>query len=223
MEKAHLYYATDTFCVWCWGFGPALREFAQRHADDALVEVVFGGLLVGDRVVPIAQKPRVKEGAERVSELCGVEFGQGFFDAVEEGSTVLDSMVAARAFVSLRELLGLERGLDIAHSLQYAWYVEGLDLHDEQVLKDIAGTLDVDVNAFWALYQSDRSTQLAEADFQRRRNLDVKGYPSLLLETPDGLKQVGGPTSSPERLEHCVERLLVGQTPDDDPDEDDED
>lgn len=221
-EKAHLYYATDTYCIWCWGFGPSLREFAKRHADDAAIEVVFGGLLTGDRVVPIGEKPRAKEGAVRVGELCGVQFGDGFFAAVEEGTTVLDSMIAARAFVSLRELLGVEQGLEIAHSLQHAWYFDGQDLHDEQVLRQIAANLGADPDAFWELFSSERSTQLAEADFQRRKDLQIKGYPSLLLETPDGLKQVGGPTSSPERLDHVFERLMAGEVPDHDPDEDDD-
>lgn len=223
MDKAHLYYATDTYCVWCWGMGPSLRTFAKANADTLWIDVIPGGLLTGERVVPIGEKPRAKESAERVAELCKVEFGKGFFDACDEGSTVLDSLVAAKALVAMRELAGLERGLDVAHALQYAWYWQGQDLHEEAVLREIATGLGIDADAALALYHCDRSTQMAEAEFQRRKDLGIKGYPTLLLELPDGTRrQVGGPTSSPQRLQHVFDRLLAGKEPDPDPDEEDD-
>lgn len=223
MTKAHLYYATDTYCVWCWGFGPSLRKFLADNAERLWIDVVPGGLLVGDRVVAVGEKPRVKEGAERVKELCHVEFGQGFFDAVDEGSTVLDSLIAARAFVTFRELAGAERGVEIAHALQHAWYWEGKDLADTDVLRGIAEELGLDADKALELFADEASTTAkAEAEFQRRKDLEIKGYPSLLLETPEGLKQVGGPTSSPERLTYCFDKLMAGEEPEADEDDDKE-
>lgn len=220
MAKARLYYATDTYCVWCFGFGPAVRAFAAANADRAWVDVVPGGLLVGDRVVPVGEKTRVRETAARVAQLCGVTFGQGFADAVDDGGIVLDSVVAARALVSLRDLTGLERGLEVAHLLQDAWYVDGLDLHDEAVIRRIAVDLGVDPDEALRQIADPASEAQALAEFERRKALGIKGYPTLLLETSDGLGQVGGPTSSAERLTACFEALLAGVELPSEPDDD---
>lgn len=222
MAKAHLYYATDTYCVWCWGFGPALRSFLAENAERLWIDVVPGGLLVGDRVVPVGQKVRVKESAARVAELCHVEFGQGFHDAVDEGSTILDSLVAARAFVALCAEAGAERGVEIAHALQHAWYWDGRDLGAPGVLESIAEGLGLNAARVRTGFEDPASTTAAEAEFQRRKDLQIKGYPSLLLETPEGLKQVGGPTSSAERLTYCFDKLMAGEVPEDDPADDEE-
>lgn len=223
MEKKKLYYATDTYCIWCWGFSPALREFAVQHQDDVLVDVVFGGLLVGDRVKAADGKknPRILEGAQRVTELCGVPVGDGFKAAVEKGETVLDSTVPAKLFVALRQQLGIERGLDIAHELQKAWFWDGLDLSQPEVVNQIAQTLGADAKLLQEQLVSPEIAEEMEAEFQRRRNLEIKGYPTLLLETADGMRQVGGPTSKAERLNHCFSRLVEGLEPDPDPEGDD--
>lgn len=219
---AQLYYATDTYCVWCWGFGPALREFAERHRDDARIDVVPGGLLVGERAVPVGQKLRVRESAARVAELCHVTFGDGFAAAVEEGSTVLDSLLAARLFVALRTELGNRAGLEIAHALQTAWYRDGRDLHDPAVRADVARSVGANPEAVEAHFADPSSTAAAEAEFQRRKDLQIKGYPSLLLQTEEGLQQVGGPTSSADRLDECFAALRAGQQPAFDPHDDEE-
>ncbi|MFC6616923.1 hypothetical protein [Deinococcus radiophilus] len=98
IQKTKLTYVTDTYCIWCWGFGEALRGFADANADQIELEVLPGGLLVGERVQAVGQKEGVLESAQRMTEMTGVATGEGFRDAVQEGSTVLDSGVAARAF-----------------------------------------------------------------------------------------------------------------------------
>ena len=132
-DKAQLTYVTDTYCIWCWAFGDALREFAEANRERLSVDVLPAGMLVGERVVPVGQKDRVLEGAERVTEMTGAQFGDDFRAAVREGSTVLDSTVSAVAFWALRRQAP-ERPLDIAHALQKAWYVDGLDLARPEVL-----------------------------------------------------------------------------------------
>ena len=96
-ERTRLTYVTDTYCVWCWAFGEALREFATKNAHRLTVEVLPAGMLVGERVQPVGEKVRVLETAERVTELTGAQFGEGFRAAVRDGRTVLDGSLAHSA------------------------------------------------------------------------------------------------------------------------------
>lgn len=221
MERARLVYVTDTYCIWCWGFGTNLRAFAEANRDRLRIEVVQGGLLTGDRVVPVREKKNARASTARVEELCGVEFGPGYFEALDEGSTVLDSTVSSAAHAALlRELPGQD--LQIAHALQHAWYWDGADLADDAVLSRVATSLGADPGAVVAFARSDEGAAAAAAMWERRKELPVRGYPTLIMETADGWKQVGGPTSAPERLTACFDALLAGHELPEEPDDDKE-
>ncbi|WP_339095579.1 DsbA family protein [Deinococcus sp. VB142] len=208
--KTQLTYVTDTYCVWCWAFGDSLREFARRNAERLTVEVLPAGMLVGERVVPVGEKPRVLEGAERVTELTGTPFGEGFRAAVRDGRTVLDSTVSAVAFWAAMEQAP-ERALEIGHALQKAWYVDGADLHDAEALANVARELGLNAEQFLDAVADPAMLAQAENGFERRKTLPVKGYPTLLVHTPDGPKRIGGATATPEKLEADFEAVLRGE------------
>lgn len=209
-DKAQLTYVTDTYCIWCWAFGDALREFAEANRDRLSVDVLPAGMLVGERVVPVGQKDRVLEGAERVTEMTGAQFGNDFRAAVREGSTVLDSTVSAVAFWALRRQAP-ERPLDIAHALQKAWYVDGLDLARPEVLAGVARDLHLDPEQVVRDATDPAVLAEAQAGFERRKTLPVPGYPTLLLHTPAGPKRLGGARVTPEKLTQQFERLMRGE------------
>lgn len=209
--KTQLTYVTDTYCVWCWAFGEALREFAGRNAHRLSVEVLPAGMLVGERVVAVGDKPRVLETAERVTELTGAPFGEGFRAAVREGSTVLDSSVSAVAFWALMEQAP-ERPLDIAHALQGAWYMDGADLREPEALAAVARELGLDPEQALRAAADPATRARAEAGFERRQSLPVKGYPTLLVHTPDGPQRIGGATATADKLESDFEAVLRGET-----------
>ncbi|MES5823195.1 DsbA family protein [Streptomyces sp. RG80] len=43
--------AFDAYCGWCYGFGPALHEFAAVNADRIELRVLSGGLFTGRRAL----------------------------------------------------------------------------------------------------------------------------------------------------------------------------
>ncbi|MCP2014210.1 putative protein-disulfide isomerase [Deinococcus sp. HSC-46F16] len=210
MTPARLIYVTDTYCIWCWAFGEALREFVARNAGRLTLEVLPAGMLVGERVVPVGQKPRVLETARRVTELTGARFGDGFRASVERGKTVLDSGVSAAAFWALHAQAP-QRGLDIAHALQHAWYVDGRDLHDEAVVADVARALNLDPARATSDVRRPETLAQSQAGFARRQTLPVEGYPTLLMQTPEGYRRLGGATTSAEKLQQEFEAILHGE------------
>lgn len=122
--RIRLTHAFDAYCGWCFGFGPALHEFAEVNAERIDLRVLSGGLFTGG--APIAAYPHILEANQRISQLSGVTFGDGYLRLLADGSAVMDSIDAATGLVALGQ------GLDAAAAMQRAWYADGRSLSDPQ-------------------------------------------------------------------------------------------
>ncbi|MHC5908307.1 DsbA family protein, partial [Streptomyces sp. S6] len=89
--RARLTYAFDAYCGWCYGFAPALHEFAAANADRIELEVLSGGLFTGPRALPASAFPHIPGANARIAELTGVAFGAGYRRMLAEGTVVMDS------------------------------------------------------------------------------------------------------------------------------------
>jgi hypothetical protein len=58
-DRVRLTYAFDAYCGWCYGFGPALHEFAAADAHRIELRVLSGGLFTGSRALPTSAYPPV--------------------------------------------------------------------------------------------------------------------------------------------------------------------
>ena len=131
-RRALLTYAFDAYCGWCYGFGPALHDFAAANADRIELRVLSGGLFTGSRALPVAAYPHVPGANERIAQLTGVTFGAGYRRVLAEGTVVMDSADAAAGLVALRGQPGAD-ALEAGAAMQRAWYLDGRSLSDVQV------------------------------------------------------------------------------------------
>lgn len=211
VKPVQLTYAFDAYCGWCYGFGPALHEFATANADRIELRVLSGGLFTGARALPISAYPHIAGANERITQLTGVTFGAGYRTALADGTTVMDSADAATGLVALRSQPGAN-ALDAAAAMQRAWYVDGRSLSDARVYQDIATELGLDADALAASYASSATRAEAKADFLNVRRLGVDGYPTLLLHTSHGTDRLGGPVSSADALTRALNQHLAAAT-----------
>ncbi|MDX2915584.1 DsbA family protein [Streptomyces griseiscabiei] len=202
-----LTYAFDAYCGWCYGFGPALRQFAAENADRIELRVLSGGLFSGPRALPISAYPHIPAANERIAALTGVAFGEGYLRALAEGSTVMDSTDAATALAALCRQAP-ERALEMAGALQHAWYVEGRSLSDVDVHRSIAAEHGLDADAVADAFLAPASRTEVESEFRELRRLGVDAYPTLLLHTTTGTHRLGGPVASADSLTQALERHL---------------
>ena len=79
----HLIYVFDSYCGWCYGFGPAIRERAAR--DDIFVEVRHGSLFGGDRAASLGAFAHIPQANARIAALTGARFGDGYQRLLESG------------------------------------------------------------------------------------------------------------------------------------------
>ncbi|MGD7731590.1 DsbA family protein [Propionibacteriaceae bacterium G57] len=205
--RARVTYAFDAYCGWCYGFGPGLREFAEQNADRIELQVLSGGLFTGPQAQPIGAFPHIRGANERISKLTHVSFGDGYQDVLEDGTRVMDSTDPATGLVALRQQAP-GRQAEIAGAIQRAWYVDGRDLSDVKVYRDIATELGLDADAVEAAYLGPATRAQAEGDFQEVRELGVDSYPTLLLHTETGVHRLGGAVSKAANLTKALNQHL---------------
>ncbi|WP_394621472.1 DsbA family protein [Lentzea sp. JNUCC 0626] len=204
---ARLTYAFDAYCGWCYGFGPALRQFAADNTGRIDLHVLSGGLFSGPGARPTAAYPHIPEANNRITALTGVTFGQGYLDTLAEGTTVMDSTAAAKALIALRAQAPT-RALELARALQEAWYVDGRSLSTPDTHRIVAEAHDLDPAAVVAAFQNPKTAAAARTEFRTLRRLGVDGYPTLLLHTDTGVHRLGGPVSTAAALTEALNRHL---------------
>lgn len=175
-----LVYGFDPLCGWCFGFRPTMQAVLAQHAD-LPVELLCGGLVLGERVRPVAaDRAYLVQGLERVKQVSGVEAGAAFYEQLlAAGTYVSNSEPPCRAIVVMQQLAPA-KAYAFADSLPHAYYGLGQPLDDGQVLQELVAAQGVEAEAFLQHWQSDEAKASTEAAFAHARSLGIGTYPTLL-------------------------------------------
>jgi putative protein-disulfide isomerase len=189
MTMTTLHYIYDPLCGWCYGAAPLVK--AAREVLD--VRPHGGGMMAGPNRQAITPQLRayVKQHDERIAQLTGQHFGQGYIEGLlNDNSVALDSEPPTAAMLAAQEIAG--RGLDMLAQLQIAHYVEGRHIADRATLIEVAAALGLDPTAF-AEALDRQSGEVLQRHFKETRKLmsavSARGFPSFVLET-DGILQI---------------------------------
>ena len=190
-------------CSWCWGFAPVLEEVKGKLPRNVNLQYVMGGL------APDSDEPMSKEmqgyvqGAwHKVAATTGAEFN---FDFWENCQARRSTYPACRAAIAA----GLQGMLpEMFKALQRAYYLEARNPSDMSTHIFLAGELGLDTNQFAEDMDSARVEELLQKDFEVRRELGVRGFPSLILKTDDAYRWIVNGWASLEDVEMRLEALF---------------
>lgn len=172
-----LIYVGDPMCSWCWGFAPEIEALA----DDFEVEVLVGGLRPGPSAQPLTDRMSafLRSHWVEIAERTGQPFDTAFLD--RRDGWVYDTELAAVAVVTMRAM-DQPSALGYFTAIQRAFYAQGRDVTDSDVLAGLAGRFPVDLSEFKSRLASKEARQTAWADFSRARNWGISGFPALVGE-----------------------------------------
>lgn len=186
--KPILIYCYDAYCGWCFGFSPVMKKIAENFSGHFDLEVLSGGMLTGDSVASIEKvAPIILNSYESVEALTGIKFGDDFLWHAKNPNLsdwILNSEKPAIALCILKDQHP-HRQLEFASALQYALNFEGRDLDDDEAYKHLLPLFDLDETAFYEQLHSEAYKDSAHQEFAMCRQLQVTGFPSLLLQTTD--------------------------------------
>ena len=182
------YYCYDALCGWCFGFSPVVKKLVDQYKDKIFFEVLSGGMIPKESARPIGVTAKyILQEYPRVEEMSGVRFGEDFLWHLknpEQSDWHLHSEKPAIALCIFKEKFP-EQQVQFAADLQNALHVEGRDLTDDEAYRHLLKKYTMNADDFYKKLHSETYIKKAHYEFALCQQLQVTGFPALLLQTAE--------------------------------------
>ena len=210
--KPILIYCYDAYCGWCYGFSPVIKKIAVDFKDKLDIEVLSGGMMIGDEVMPIEKiGPYIQTSYKRVEELTGIKFGEDFLWHInnpDKSDWVMNSEKPAIALCILKEYYP-ERQLEFATDLQYALNYEGRDLDDDEAYRHLLDKYNIQPEAFYSKLNTEEYKEMAYYEFALMKQLQVNGYPTVFVQSAElKFEMISRGYTAYEDVKERIEKVL---------------
>ncbi len=186
--KPTLFYCYDAYCGWCYGFSPVIKQIAATYNTQLNIEVLSGGMIVPENPVHIGVTAGfIQKAYPTVEEYTGVKFGADYLWHVENpdlSDWYPNSEMSAIALCIFKEIYP-EKQVEFAADLQYALHFEGRDLTDKEAYRHLIEQYGLNETAFYEKLGSDTYKDQAHYEFQLCKQLQVTGYPCVLIQVAE--------------------------------------
>lgn len=183
-----LIYCYDAYCGWCYGFSPVMKKIAGEFKDQLQVEVLSGGMMIGENTAPIEKiAPFIQGAYHRVEELTGIKFGEDFLWHInnpQQSDWVMNSEKPAIALCIFKELYP-DLQTVFASDLQYSLNYEGRDLDDDEAYRHLLAKYNIEAVSFYEKLHSEKYKEQAYYEFALCKQLQVSAFPAVLLQLSD--------------------------------------
>jgi putative protein-disulfide isomerase len=180
-----LIYCYDAYCGWCYGFSPIIKKITANFKDQLEVDVLSGGMLVGNYTAPIDKiSPYIQRAYREVEELTGIRFGEDFLWHVkhpELSDWIMNSEKPAIALCIFKEIYP-DKQVAFAADLQYALNFEGRDLDDDEAYRHLLDKYGIHPELFYKRLHSDEYKEQAYHEFALCKQLQATAFPAVLLQ-----------------------------------------
>ena len=196
-------------CSWCWGFRPVFESLLNHISanlpenlhDQIDIQYVMGGLAPdSDQPMPEETCLYVQKQWQLVAEKTGAKFNWDFWTNCQPHRSTYP---ACRAVIAAGQQ-GKEHIPNMIHAIQEAYYLQARNPSDLTTLITLAKEIDLNIDHFEHDLTSPEAEQLLQADFKTRRRLGVNSFPTVLLETDEGLHFLA---QGDDSLDNILKRL----------------
>ena len=183
-----IWYCYDAYCGWCYGFSPVLKKLYDTYKQTLAFDVLSGGMIVNEQPPHISgMAGYIAEAYKNVEATTGIRFGEDYLWHIQnptESDWHPDSLKPAIALCVFKKFYP-ERAVEWAADLQYALHYEGRDLTDDEAYRHLVEKYDLPTEQFYELLHSEQYLEEAQYEFQLVKQLQVTGYPCVLLQISD--------------------------------------
>jgi len=170
----------------------------------------MGGLRPGTRsAISTESRNEVLHHWESVNRLTGQPFK--FENAMPEGF-VYDTEPPSRAVLTFARLQP-DRTFEFFSAIQSAFYTEGKDVTQPDVLSGIAAGFGLEETSFLELFQSGELKEATQKHFARTREAGIGGFPTLVWQHADEVELLTAGYSPYEALAGKLDELLAKTSP----------
>lgn len=210
-----IYYCYDAYCGWCYGFSKVITTIEKEFNNQLEFEVLSGGMILPEKPVHIeATANYIKEAYKTVEEYSGVTFGDDYLWHINNpdlSDWFPNSEKPAIALCIFKEYYP-QRQIEFAADLQYALHFEGRDLTDDEAYRHLLEKYSIQPEIFYEKLKSDTYKEKAHYEFALCKQLQVTGFPCVLLQLSDSkFYLVSRGYTSYENLKARIENVLSEQ------------
>jgi putative protein-disulfide isomerase len=182
MSEPVLWYFADPMCSWCWGFTPTFEAIKKNYGGRMKAALILGGLRPGMRaVMPLKERDELLQHWHEVHAVTGQPFQ---FYGVLVDDFIYDTEPASRAVVAMGQIEP-DAVFPMFKAIQTAFYADGRDVTRPKVLAELAADSGVGRDDFMAAFNSVEVRNKTLAHFQLARSMNVRGFPTLVLQRGD--------------------------------------
>jgi len=131
--------------------------------------------------------PYIREAYPAVEERTGIEFGESYLWHIEnpdESDWYPHSEKPAIALCVFKDFLP-DRQVELATDIEYALHYEGRDLCDDEAYRHLLHKYNIVPDQFYERLHSETYKQKAYYEFALCKQLQVSGYPTMLLQAEE--------------------------------------
>ncbi|AZQ85661.1 hypothetical protein EKO29_17675 [Colwellia sp. Arc7-635] len=186
--KHQVYYITDTYCCWCFGFSKTINAIEKNYANQVQINVLNGVMVSQDMSLYnfFNRFPDPIGLHSHISEKSGQSFGSNYLDLIrnlKSSNRILNSNVPAKAMIAFKQL-GVSE-LAATTKIQDAHYSDGIDIQRIESYEEISKKLSVPFDKFKEFYYDENCTITLNNELSMIRQLGISGFPAVLIKTKD--------------------------------------
>jgi putative protein-disulfide isomerase len=186
--KPLLIYCYDAYCGWCYGFSPVIKEITEDYKNEVDVDVLSGGMILPEKPTHFDTiAPYIQKAYKTVEEHTGITFGEDFLWHVfnyEDSDWYPNSEKPSIALSIFKDFYP-DRAVEFAGDLQYSLNYEGRDLTDDEAYRHLLEKYSIQPEIFYDRLKSEEYKEKAYYEFSLVKQLQVTGYPAVLLQAND--------------------------------------
>jgi len=204
-EKPKLIYVGDPMCSWCYGISEELGKTVEFYKDRVELELVMGGLRAGGGE---EWNTSFKDFLRHHWEDVGMKSGQPFsFTLLDRPKFDYDTEPACRAVVVAGEMAP-DKMLLFFQAIQKGFYVQSKDPKQVAFYEPICEELGMDYSDFSSKFKSLQAKENTIGHFQRSAQLEVRSFPTVLLEHNGKLHGIARGYSTFEEMRERIDAVL---------------
>jgi putative protein-disulfide isomerase len=165
-----------------------MKKIAETFKDKLEIEVLSGGMIIGNMVQPIENMAKYIDGAyKNVEALTGVTFGEDYLWHIKNphlSDWAMDSEKPSIALCIFKEYYPYKQ-VEFAADLQFALHAEGRDLCDNEAYRHLLEKYGINEEAFFSKLTDETYIEQAHYEFSLCKQLQVTGFPAVLLQEND--------------------------------------
>lgn len=188
MNSTTLFYIHDPMCSWCWGFSHTWNKVKNSLPSEINVQYILGGLAPdSSEVMPNEMQEYIQMNWHKIEQkIPGVSFNYTFWDSCTPKRSTYP---ACRAVIAVKNQ-NSELEQTMVKLIQQAYYLDAKNPSEDDVLISLAKTLDLDIKQFTQDLNSEPTQQLLSNDIALMQSMGVSSFPSLVLQTTNGIKSI---------------------------------